>query len=263
MGNVMSQWTLRFGLTAIALSTAGAALCAPPAKQGPAASPPPVVAVPKVKSPPKLDAIFGIFDKLFPPQPEPDPARLSLARTSAAAMWPEGSYGKMMTGFMGGVVDHAMQLKGSDFAAIAGKPEKASAHDLSIHDQAAAKDPYFDQRVAAIRAVVAEEFGKVSTVVDPRMREGLARAMARRFDAQQLNDINRFFATPAGRSFAGQYLQLWVDPDTIRSIFASMPELFKLMPEMQAKIKAADDRFPKPPKPPAKPEKTDKTDKKK
>ena len=101
--------------------------------------------------------------------------------------------------------------------------------------------------MAAMRGIVNDEFGKVSAIIDPRMREGLARAMARRFDAQQLADINRFFATPSGPAFAGQYMQLWVDPDMMRSLFGSMPEMMKLMPDMMQKLKAANDKFPRRP----------------
>jgi hypothetical protein len=200
---------------------------------------------------PDFGAMMRLMDKLFPPQAEPDASRLALARTSVQTMWPDGAYGKMMTGFMGGMMDRAMQLKTSDFAHLGGKTDKAGVAavkgDLSLHDQIAGKDPYFDRRMAAMRDVVGEELGKVSMIIDPRMREGLARAMARRFDAHQLDDINRFFATPSGQAFAGQYMQLWFDPDTIRSIFASMPEMMKLMPEMMQKFKAANDQFPKAP----------------
>ena len=221
----------------------------------------PVVTVPTdkpslTKSPPNFEAIFAFFDKLFPPQPDPDPARLALARTSVTAMWPEGAYGKLMTGFMGGIFDRVMQLKKSDLASLAPKAGKASASatmkDLSLHDQAAAKDPYFDQRMAAMREAASDEFGKISAIVDPRIRDGLARSMARRFDAQQLTDINAFFATPSGRALAGQSMQLWVDPDMMRSLFSAMPEMMKLMPDIMQKMKAANDRFPKPPVPPAK-----------
>ena len=90
---------------------------------------------------------------------------------------------------------------------------------------------------AAIRAVLQDEMAKVSAIIDPRMRDGLARAMARHFDAQQLTEINAFFATPTGHALAGQYMQLFVDPDTLRSMFHSMPEMLKLMKE-------ANDRFP-------------------
>ena len=239
--------------TIIAVFAVAPASGAAPAKQNP--TPPPVQVAPKAgKTLPNFEAIMGLFDKLFPPQPDPDPARLALARTSVHSMWPDGAYGKMMVGFMGGMIDRAMQLKKSDLAGLGGKSAAApaGAKDVSLHDEIAGKDPYFDQRMAAIRDAVDEEMVKVSTVIDPRMREGMARAMARRFDGQQLADINRFFATPSGHAFAGQYMQLWIDPDTMRSIFGSMPEMMKLMPEMMQNIKAADDKFPKPPKSPAK-----------
>lgn len=239
-----------------ALLIAAPALAAPHGKSSHhAKAPPPAVEAPKtdsgtIKSPPNFDAIFALMDKFFPAQPEPDPARLALARTSVTVMWPDGAYGKMMTGVLGGMVDHAMQLKGSDFAALSGKEANADASagkaDLSIHDKAAAKDPYFDQRVAAIRAVITDELAKASLIIDPRIREGLARSMARRFDATQLADINAFFATPSGHALASQYMQLWVDPDTLRSLFGAMPEMMKLMPDMMQKIKEADDKFPKP-----------------
>lgn len=193
---------------------------------------------------------MGLFDKMFPPQPDPDPARLALARTSVQSMWPDGAYGKMMTGFMSGMFDRVMQLKGSDFADLAGKGAKATeaaASDLSLHDTVAANDAYFDQRTAAMRDVISDEVGKVSAIIDPRMRDGMARAMARRFDAQQLTDINGFFATPSGHALATQYMQLWLDPDTIHSIFGSMPEMMKLAPELMQKLQAANDKFPKPP----------------
>lgn len=199
-------------------------------------------------TPPNMDAVMAVFDKLLPPQPEPDPARLVLARVSADAMWPQGAYGNMMTSFAGGMVDNVMRLKKSDFPIPVDKKAKADpTADLSLHDAAAAKDPYFDQRVAAIRAAVTDEFGKISAVIDPRVRDGMARAMARRFDARQLTDINAFLATPSGRAFAGSYMQLWLDPDMLRGMMSSMPEMIKLMPDMMKRVKEANDKFPAPP----------------
>ena len=233
---------------------AATAAAAAPGKGAAELPAPPTTTADKIqKAPPNFDAMLGLIDKLFPPQPDPDPARLALARTSSQAMWPDGAYGKMMSGVMGGMFDHMMQLKTSDLAALSSKPQKSVPpnKDVSLHEQAALKDPYFDRRMAAMRGAVEEEMGKISVILDPRMREGLARAMARRFDARELSEINLFFASPTGRAFAGQYMQLWMDPDTMRSIFTSMPELMKLMPELMQKLKAADEKFPKPPKPAA------------
>jgi hypothetical protein len=251
----------KFCVSVAALAIAGALGAAPAAAASPenskVAVPPPVVVVSdgktaNKKSPPDFAAMLAMFDKLFPPQPDPDPARLALARTSVQSMWPEGAYGQMMTQFMGGIFDRVMQMKQSDLAALGSKAKKSPAAaggaDLSLHDQAAAKDPYFDRRVAAMREAVGAELGKLSAIIDPRVRDGLARSMARRFDAQQLRDINAFFATPSGRALAGQSMQLWVDPDMLRSLFGAMPEMIKLMPDMMQRMKAANDKFPEPPK---------------
>lgn len=246
---------------AFALALGSFATAAPASvKPGGPPIPPPIIIVPAhpgVRPPPNFDAMIAFVNKLFPPQPDPDPARLALARTSAAAMWPDGAYGRMMSGFMGNMFERVLAMKASEMPGPMATPKPralSSKQDLSIHDQAVAKDPCFDQRTAAIRSVVTDELGKFSVIVDPRIREGMARAMARRLDARQLTDVDRFFATPSGRAFAGQYMQLWLDPDTMRSLFTSMPETMKLMPEMSQKMKAASDRFPKPvPAPPVKP----------
>jgi hypothetical protein len=247
----------KVGLSAVALVLAG--LTAPASAATPQDShagtmPPPAIEpagnAAQPKSPPDFAAIASFVDKLFPPQPAPDPARLAIARTSVQAMWPDGAYSKMMVGLMGGMFDRLMELKSSDLAGFGDKAHKTGANapaDVSVHDKAAAKDPLFDKRMSAVKQVMTEEMGKISAIIDPRMRDGLARAMARRFDAQQLGEINHFFATPTGQLFAGQYMQLWVDPDTLRSVFASIPELVKLMPEASEKLKAANDKFPKPP----------------
>ena len=238
--------------TAALSFVAASAAYATPSKPG--SKPPAPVAI--AKSAPDFGAMLQVFDKMFPPQPDPDPARLALARSAAQPMWPDGAYGKVMTDFMGGMFNRVMQMKPSDFAGVGPMPAKkedsTAPANVSIHDAAAAKDPFFDKRVAAIRVALGEELTKISAVIDPRVREGLARSMARRFDARQLTEINTFFATPSGRAFANQYLQLWVDPDALRSMMGSVPELMKLMPELMQKVKAADEKFPHPAKTPTK-----------
>ena len=214
---------------------------------------------PTTKVAPNFDAMLSIFDKMFPPQSDPDPARLELARLSAQPMWPDGAYGNMMKGLLGGMFDRVMLMKASDFAALSDKVRTTGANaakaDLSIHDQAAANDPHFDQRMAAMRDILDQEMIRISAVVDPRMRDGLARAMARRFDVRQLTDINAFFATPSGHAMASQYMQLWLDPDMIRSMTGSLPQMMKLMPEMSERLKAVQAEYPKPAAASAKPAK--------
>ena len=185
----------------------------------------------------------------------PIPARLALARTAVTSMWPDGAYGKMMNGFMGGTIERAMQLKSSDFAAMGGKCGEGRRRgigqaDLSLHDQVGRQGPLFRPAHGRLsRRLIDEETARLSTVIDPRMRDGLARAMARKFDARQLADIDAFFATPSGHALAGQYMQLWIEPDTMRSMFTAMPEMMKMMPDVMQKMKAIDAKYPKPKEP--------------
>ena len=44
-------------------------------------------------------------------------------------------------------------------------------------------------------------------------------------------------------------MQLWVEPDTMRSMFTAMPEMMKLMPDVMPKMKAIDAKYPKPEEP--------------
>ena len=65
---------------------------------------------------PDFQAVAAMMDKFFPAQPDPEPARLALARTSAAALWPDGAYGRMFDGFVNQFADRALQIKVADFA---------------------------------------------------------------------------------------------------------------------------------------------------
>jgi hypothetical protein len=232
-----------------AASLAGASASAAPSKYPSVAKHSAPASGLHMDAPPDFDAMLAFIDKLFPPQPDPDPARLALAQASVEEMWPDGAYGKMMSGFIDGIIERAMTLKKSDLEALGGHPAKADgpSSDRSLGDQMRAKDPNFDKRMTAIHGLMDEEAAKLSLIIDPHMRGGLARAMARRFDTQQLQDINAFIATPSGHAFASQYMRLWFDPDTVRSMFGSLPDMMKLMPEMMEKFKAVNEQFPVPP----------------
>ena len=83
---------------ALSICLGSAAAAAPAKAKSPAAtSEAPSL---KPKTPPSFAEMMKIVDKLFPPQPEPDPARLALARTSVQSIWPDGAYARMMTGLM-------------------------------------------------------------------------------------------------------------------------------------------------------------------
>jgi hypothetical protein len=78
------------------------------------------------------------------------------------------------------------------------------------------------------------------------MRDGLARSMARRFDERQLVDINAFLATDTGKAFGPQSMAMYVDPDVMRAMISSVPEMMKAMPEAMKRIEAEAGQLEKP-----------------
>ena len=218
-------------------------------------APPPVikpVIIPpaaKHRTAPDMAAMVKMFDTFFPPQPNPDPARMPLARTTVMTLLPTDSFGKAVGDMLGGMFERVLEMRESDFPAPKGKaaPNKAPSNQ-TLHQSLVAKDPYFDERMRLTRAAVMKEFTMYSAIIEPQLREGLARSVARRFDQRQLADINAFFATESGKALGNQFLGLWFDPDLMRSMMKATPAMIAVMPGSMERITAATAHLPKPPK---------------
>jgi len=239
----------------------------PTTVEKPPIAPPPIVAVQatdqKTVEKKKSDAMdfkkmMAVFDKLFPPQPDPDPARLTAARGVAIHMWPDGTYGMLLDSFVGSMANTVLDLKPADLAMFddkksdkdGGKKPLMAAKDpnLTLRDQLRRDDPYFDRRVAAITAALRIEFARMSPLLEPNLREGLSRALARRFTEPQLADLDAFYRSPTGQAYARESLKMWFDGDVMRSTINSMPTLILQLPGAMERVDAAAKSFPMPPK---------------
>jgi hypothetical protein len=236
--------SILIGAALLALAVPANAKTAP-AKSMPRAAQPKAQA--SAKKMPDLDIgrMMEVFDKIFPPQPDPPATRLALSRTAVMGLFPEGTYARMMGGMMNGVVDRVMGLSAADF----GKKESKAGDTLTLRQQMTKNDPHFDERMAIIQRIVTEEFAKLAAIIEPRMRDGLARSMARRFDEKQLADLNAFLATDSGRAYGSQSMAMYIDPDVMRAMMGSFPEMMKEMPAAMQRIEAETAGLPKPAKP--------------
>lgn len=214
---------------------------ATPALAAPSAKPP--AAEKKKGDDFDMAKMMAMFDNIFPAGPEPAPARLALARTTAAGMLPNGTYAALFDEAMSGVVERVLSIKPADLGV---KAKRGSA--ASLRDQMIKEDPHFEERMKITRKIIGEELTKISAVMEPKLRDGLARSIARRFDEKQLGDINAFLATDSGRAFAGQTMRMWVDPDVMRSMMQSMPHMISAMPGAMLRLEAATKHLPKPKK---------------
>lgn len=206
------------------------------------------------KAAPDFAKMMAMFDKLFPPQPDPEPARLSAARGVSARMWPDGTYGALFDSFVGSMANTVLDLKPADLAMLddkkAGKATSAPATspDPTLRDQLRRDDPHFDKRMAAITTAVRAEFARISPLIEPPLREGLSRSLARRFTEAQLAELNAFYQTPTGQVFARESMKMWLDGDVMRSTMSSLPVLMLQFPAAMQRVEAAAKSFPAPPK---------------
>ena len=239
---------------AIALALVPAAASAAPTRPAAARSAKPAAkapARPAVDPAQAMAMMTKFFDRLFPVEPEP--VRLAAARQMTMTMLPTGAYAEAMNGFVDRTAERMLDMSEADFAEMMppSRPKKGEKAKLPsrvpLRTMLAEKEPNFDAKLAAGKAFARTMFGKVGGVMEPRFRDGLARAMARKFDAAQMAEINAFLATPTGAAYGRQMLGLWFEPEIMRGSFEAFPEMMKLFPElakdaaaMEATIKDTD-----------------------
>ena len=195
----------------------------------------------------KLDPMkfLSMFDKMFPAGPEPEPQRLALSRTATKALLADGTYVRAMDDIMSGIFDRMLDINLAQFAE-ADKKGKSDAG--TVRDSIRKDDPHFDQRMGIVRKIAADEMAKLSIYIEPKLREGLARSLARRLDARQLGDLNAFLATDSGRAFGRETMTMWLDADVMRSMVMSTPDILMALPGAMKRIEESTAHLPKPKK---------------
>ena len=186
--------------------------------------------------------------------PAPTPARLALATKVVGRLMPDGTYRRMMSGTMDKMMDSmvgqmtAMPLR--DLAAIGGIPADRlqSMGPASMKQMMALLDPAFDERMRRTMKITMDEMIDVMSGLEPRMREGMAKAYAARFSEAQLGELDRFFTTPTGAMYAAQSMTIMADPAVSETMQAIVPELMRMMPAIGQKVQAATADLPKPKK---------------
>lgn len=180
-------------------------------------------------------------------KPAIDPERLALAKVTVDSIWPIGTYQRLMKDMMGTMQD-SMIGRFLDATASELGIEVEDDDGKTLRQKIAEKDPHFEERMRITNQVMTTEMLGIFTTMEPKLRVALANTYARRFTVAELTEINRFFASPAGASYARQSMELMTDKDFINEMMSVTPELMKQMPAMAEKLKKATAHLPPPPK---------------
>lgn len=201
----------------------------------------------------EMDDMMSIFTKMFDTSnlPEPEPARLDLAKVTASKLLPDGAYAKIMDGMFEQMLTPIMNilpgLTNEQIVAATGASEDNVAA-LTEEKKAAVTqiiDPQNKERGKQIIDVMKPMISEAMAVIEPAMRTGLSRAYARKFTAPELKTINGFFTTPTGGAFARESFALQADPEVMQATFKALPAIFTSFMSDEAKFKAKFDALPK------------------
>jgi Uncharacterized protein conserved in bacteria (DUF2059) len=201
----------------------------------------------------EMDAVMSIFSKMFDTSnlPEPEPARLDLAKVTASKLLPDGAYAKILDDMMASILKPMFNilpgLTDAQIVSATGAPEDAVAALTEENKTAVTQiiDPNYKQRGEQILGVMKPMISEAMAIIEPAMRQGLSRAYARKFSAAQLTAINGFFTTPVGGAFARESFALQADPEVLQATFKALPQIFTMFMADEAKFKAKFDELPK------------------
>lgn len=186
--------------------------------------------------------------------PPVDPARTAAAKAVVDKVFPPGTYRRMMEGtmtkMMSSMTDQMLNIPMADLARIGGLSEEKlrAMKPGTLRQVMKIVDPSFDQRMHATMDAMMPAMVDLMETMEPDVRAGVMDAYANHFTTAQLTELDRFFSTPTGSSYAGESMLIMTDPAVIDRMGQMMPKMMAAMPEFMKKVKAATASIPPAPK---------------
>jgi len=187
----------------------------------------------KAKMQKEMDAAIALVEKMFDTGSLPpiEPARLTLAQQSMGALIPPGSLEKMIDNLYGKMFKTIMaEFSGQSDLMLSIKTGVESDKIAALDEATKTKiadifDPHRKEREDQITKVLKPLISEALTDLERPMRDGMAKAYARKFSAAQLTDLNSFLATPTGRVYASEWMALQADPEVMVAVMKALPPM--------------------------------------
>ena len=187
----------------------------------------------KAKMQKEMDEAVALVEKMFDTSSLPpiEPARLALAQRTMGALIPAGSLEKMIDNLYGKMFKTIMGEFGGQSDLMLSIQTGVESEQIAKLDEATKSkvadmfDPHRKEREDQITKVIKPLISEVLGDMEPPMREGLAKAYARKFTAAQLTDLNGFLATPTGTLYANEWMALQADPEVMVAVIKAVPPL--------------------------------------
>lgn len=199
----------------------------------------------------EMEQAMAMLGGMFPVEPltVEQEARLPQATRIITQMIPEGSLGEMMgstydallgpltAAFEAPALEALAQGTGLTSSEIALDP--AQAEEL-----ARLFDPAYAERQKREMALFPAMMTELMNVMEPTMRKAMSELYAINFTQAELDDIEAFFQTPSGTSFARKSFTMSSDPRIVGATMETMPQLMETFAGMDQKFAQATADLP-------------------
>lgn len=199
----------------------------------------------------EMEQAMALLGGMFPVEPltAEQQARLPQAQRIIDRMIPEGTLGEMM----GSTYDALLGPLTAAFDAPAleavANGTGFDASDLALEAAQAEElaqlfDPAYAERQKREKALFPAMMTDLMNVMEPTMRKAMSELYAINFTQTELNDIEAFFQTASGTSFARKSFTMSSDPRIVGATMETMPQLMETFAGMDRKFAEASADLP-------------------
>ena len=193
-------------------------------------------------------ALFGAMFKAEPLTPEQE-ARLPQAQRVVGQLIPEGTLGEMMGSMFDKMLGPIMEMGGSPATATVASGTGLSTYSLDLtteqtEELASLFDPAWAERQKREMAMFPGMMTEMMNTMEPVMRKAMSELYAINFTAQELTEIEAFFATETGASFARKSFSMSSDPRILGATMEAMPAMMGTIGSIEQKMAEATADLP-------------------
>lgn len=177
-------------------------------------------------------------------------ARLPLAREIITTIMPEGAMSEMTGGMFDKMLKPMLEMATSDTQGTlaTGLGVDGVAREMNeeeVREATLLIDPVRDERNARITQMMPELMSDMMGSMEPIMRKAMIEIYAANFTTRELTDINTFFKTESGASYARKSLALQQDPRLIAAVMESLPVIMQATKDMAEEMETRLADLPK------------------
>lgn len=199
----------------------------------------------------EMQQTMAMLGSMFPVEPltAEQNVRLPQARRIIDRMIPEGALGEMMGSMFDKMLGPIMAAADAPAARVVAEGIGAGAETLDLSPEQAAEvaalfDPVYAERHERESALLPGLMRDMMTVMEPTMRKAMSELYAINFSQRELDDIEAFFQTESGTSYARKSFTMSSDPRIISATMEAMPQMMGAFASMEEKIAQASADLP-------------------